>query len=179
MKYIHIDLIHFNLNVAPNPIDPNCHFFSIKSRGPNLDYHYQYLSNKILLEILYPERFELDKQLSLATSKTTKTPKVAHKLMPPPPWLVAVCSIMWQGVIQGLTWDLIKHSVLSSLSKLKKENLVPLRYNYKKVYKSKKIGFIYEKHSDEKILESYFIGLKSSYKEEVNTSRNSLKKKCK
>ncbi|HBC45505.1 MAG TPA: hypothetical protein DEO84_08350 [candidate division Zixibacteria bacterium] len=177
MKYIHINLRKFEIDIGSRPIDPQLGFFSIKTEGENPDYFYQHLSNKILIEIFYAQLHEYQRQsYSLLPPKAPKL-KVAYKLSPPDPWLVSIASIIWQGIIQGLAWDLVKNSAINALSVLRKEKLVPKRWNYKKVMKSRKIGFVYEKYTDEEMLYNYFIGLKTSYEKEIRFSKNSLQEK--
>lgn len=177
MKYINVDLRNLKIDIAVYPIEPKFQLFSIKTEGDNPDYLYQYLSNKILSEIFYPQLYEYQRQSRSLLPKGAAIGKTAYKISPPEPWLVSISALIWQGVIQGLTWDLLKYSVLSALSTLRKSKLVPPRWNYKKVFKSRKIGFVYEKISDEKLLYSYFLGFKSSYTKEINFTKKTLQEK--
>ena len=45
----------------------------------------------------------------------------------PDPWLVALGAVMWEGIVQGLTWDAVKASVAGVLSSLQASGLAPLR----------------------------------------------------
>jgi hypothetical protein len=46
-------------------------------------------------------------------------------LAPPPPWLVALAGVMWEGILQGAAWDVIKLAVSSAISKLRAAGLTP------------------------------------------------------
>lgn len=50
---------------------------------------------------------------------------VQYCLSSPDPWLVALATIMWQGIVQGLSYDVIKLSVNAALAKLRAGNLAP------------------------------------------------------
>src|SRR5215469_15104324 len=34
--------------------------------------------------------------------------EIAHFLVPPDPWLVAIGMIMWEGIVGGFAWDSVK-----------------------------------------------------------------------
>lgn len=44
---------------------------------------------------------------------------------PPDPWLLALIWLMWEGVVQGATWDIIKASLSSAISTLQQNRLAP------------------------------------------------------
>lgn len=46
-------------------------------------------------------------------------------LQEPDPWFVALVALMWQGLVEGLTWDVIKVSCLLALDKLRRQRLAP------------------------------------------------------
>src|SRR4051812_32699693 len=50
---------------------------------------------------------------------------IGYKLTEPDPWLIALAAIMWEGLVQGLTWDIIKFMCLSALDKLCQKHLAP------------------------------------------------------
>ena len=77
---------------------------------------------------------------------------VKHKLPDPDPWLVALAAIMWQGLVQGLTWDVIKASCLSALDKLRGKRLAPPAgvVSKRQARRSKtEIGFSWTKFSED------------------------------
>ena len=51
--------------------------------------------------------------------------RVAASLAPPPPWVVALAGVMWEGIIQGAGWDSVKVAVSYAMSKLKAAGLAP------------------------------------------------------
>jgi hypothetical protein len=51
--------------------------------------------------------------------------RAAASLAPPPPWLVALAGVMWEGILQGAAWDVVKLAVSSAVSKLRAAGVAP------------------------------------------------------
>src|SRR5689334_3057628 len=47
----------------------------------------------------------------------------AAMLSPPPPWLVALAGVMWEGIIQGAAWDVVKVAANSAMTKLREAGI--------------------------------------------------------
>lgn len=99
--------------------------------------------------------------------------RIAFKLIEPDPWLIAMGYIMWQGIIQGLSWDVVKLSVKQALDKLFTAGLAPTKSKIKKS-KGREIqaGFSWVKYGvDEKKQHEMFLGLKSCYERKSEKER--------
>jgi hypothetical protein len=51
--------------------------------------------------------------------------RTAASLPPPPVWLVAIAGVMWEGIIQGATWDIVKMAISAAVTKLRDTGLAP------------------------------------------------------
>src|SRR2546430_10201 len=98
---------------------------------------------------------------------------IKHRLYEPDPWLIALAAIMWQGLIQGLTWDVIKASCLAALSKLRKKNLAPPKPTQRVDTRKKRlaadsrtqIGFSWTQYGHAgRPLREFFLGLKREFR---------------
>jgi hypothetical protein len=52
-------------------------------------------------------------------------PKVSYSLLPPPVWLVGIGTLIWQGILQGASWEFVKIAIAKGLDKLREKGLVP------------------------------------------------------
>ena len=103
--------------------------------------------------------------------------RVKYYLHQADPWLVALFGIMWEGLVQGLTWDLIKVSCLSALNKLRKKQLAPPTGVTTKTEARRartEIGFSWTEFSEDgRPLYEFFLGIKRRFrkasKEETTT----------
>lgn len=43
----------------------------------------------------------------------------------PDPWFIVLTAIMWEGILQGLSWELVKQAIDAALGKLKRRGLAP------------------------------------------------------
>ena len=157
------------------------------------------ISNIVYHKVLYPSRYAEDRRRRLASKPYssnnvegfTVTPKgVRYKLSYPDPWLIVLAYIAWEGVIQGLTWDVVKVAFHAALNKLRIHSLAPeasLEKCKKKTHKtsSKKhkkkkvktaIGYSYEEYStDGRKQRSIFFGLKRYYDSLSEAERKIIK----
>lgn len=72
----------------------------------------------VYYRFMYRDLYGRQKKLSRGIRK-------AYCLAPPPPWFVAIAGVMWEGIIQGATWDTVKLAVNAAISKLRQANLLP------------------------------------------------------
>src|SRR5436853_7874768 len=70
----------------------------------------------VRFDVLYPMVEAVDRKRGV---------RVKYSLHEADPWLVALAGIMWEGLVQGLTWDIIKLSCLAALNKLRQKQLAP------------------------------------------------------
>lgn len=107
-----------------------------------------------------------------------------YKLFLPDPWLMALAAIMWQGLIQGLTWDIIKLSIMKGFDFLRSKKLLANELDSPKVWeKSQKIkcsdlaiGFSWTKFSkDGKPLEKLFLGIQREFEKKSEEERELIK----
>ena len=52
-------------------------------------------------------------------------PTITNAVYPPDPWLLAVAYIMWEGVLQGLSWDTLKALVNRAINKMQALGVAP------------------------------------------------------
>jgi hypothetical protein len=72
----------------------------------------------VYFQYMYGEYHRKQKEL-------TPNRRVAASLAPPPPWVVALAGVMWEGIIQGAAWDTVKVAVSYAISKLRAAGLAP------------------------------------------------------
>jgi hypothetical protein len=121
------------------------------------------LHHLVYFDVLYP----------LIQARDQKTGRrVKYKLIEPDPWLIALAAIMWQGLIQGLTWDVIKASCLAALAKLRKKNLAPPQTVRRRDTKKKQlaadsriqVGFSWTQYGHAgRPLREFFLGIKREF----------------
>lgn len=151
MKYLVVEK-NLNLKIQLTSSRSN---FSVPSKLTFPRYPMSPIEHTLYWDVLYPFRHALDRKRGVG--------KIHYSLAKPDPWLVALAAIMWQGIIQGLAWDIVKLAVLSALKKLKKAKLAP-QYDSKKRSETS-IGFTWVQYSsDGRQLYKLFLGLKRVYK---------------
>jgi len=113
------------------------------------------VSDKILSEVLYPEIKKRDKRSGR---------NVAYCLAHPDPWLVALGLVMWEGIIQGLSWDIVKLAVQQAMRVMSFSNVAPTNTTtaIKKRAKTE-IGYRYTEYSKGRKQYSMFLGLRRHY----------------
>lgn len=112
----------------------------------------------VSFDVLYP---------MVEASDRKREVQVKYSLHEADPWLVALAAIMWEGLVQGLTWDLIKLSCLSALDKLRQKRLAPPTGVMTKTEARRtktEIGFSWTKFSkDDRPLYEFFLGVKRRF----------------
>jgi hypothetical protein len=111
----------------------------------------------ILFGVLYPAIERRDRQLGRTGIK--------YKLLPPDPWLVVLGTVMWQGIVQGMSWDAVKYSVSAALRKLRAARLAPQAGSRKSSQKSRtRIGFAWTEYTRSEKRMEMFVGLERVYR---------------
>lgn len=104
--------------------------------------------------------------------------QVKYSLHEADPWLVALAGIMWEGLVQGLTWDVIKHSCLSALDKFRQKRLAPptgVTTKSKAKHSRTEIGFSWTQFStDGRPLYEFFLGVKRRFQKATKEERAQL-----
>jgi hypothetical protein len=128
----------------------------------------------VYFNVLYP---------SVQARDQEKGRRVKYKLIEPDPWLIALAAIMWQGLIQGLTWDVIKASCLAALSKLRKKNLAPPKPTQRVDTRKKRlaadsrtqIGFSWTQYGHAgRPLREFFLGVKREFRKRSREERRQI-----
>jgi len=105
-------------------------------------------------------------------------PKVRYKLIYPEPWLMGVAALIWEGLIQGLTWDVIKGVVLQGIDRLRSEGLAP-KSVLKKSSTEKETKFTMgvswtEFSEDGQPLKELFCGIKREFDKRTEQERQKI-----
>ena len=69
-------------------------------------------------------RHSISEEMSHRIYKETGRKKV-FRLEPEPAWLLALIWLIWEGVIQGLSWDVVKGALTNAISLLQKQAKAP------------------------------------------------------
>jgi len=91
-----------------------------------------------------------------------------HSLTHPDPWLVALGGIIWEGLLQGMSWDLVKAAARAALAKLQAQGLAPqanpASSEIRSTASKTEIGFTYTTFAtDGDEQERFFLGVKRSF----------------
>jgi hypothetical protein len=123
----------------------------------------------VRFDVLYP---------MVETHDRKRGAQVSYSLHEADPWLVALAAIMWQGLVQGLTWDVIKHSCLSALDKLRQKRLAPPTGVTTKTQARRsrtEIGSSWTKfNEDGRPLYEFFLGVKRRFQKATKEERAQL-----
>ncbi len=98
---------------------------------------------------------------------------VAYSLVPPDPWLVALGMVMWEGIVQGLSWDVVKLSVRKALSVMQSQGVAPDESYEKKGRKRAELGFCWTAYKDGKKQYDMFVGLRRFHNEQIKKVKKS------
>jgi hypothetical protein len=97
-----------------------------------------------------------------------------YSLIAPDPWMLAVAAVVWEGLLQGLSWDLVKAAAISVLGTLRQQRLAP-RTEVATKRQSKSgtvsVGFHYERYSEGEGLERFLLGLRHTYERSSEIER--------
>jgi hypothetical protein len=119
-------------------------------------------THRLVYDLLYQFRHAEDRARGITGRR--------YKLGPPDPWLVAIVAVMWEGLVQGLTWDAIKIAVMQALRVLRRKRLAPPE-GVHSVRSTTRAGFSWTKFSrDGKPLHDLFVGVERKYEEHKRTT---------
>lgn len=103
------------------------------------------------------------------TSKEAGRP-VSSSIMPPDPWLVALTYLMWEGIVQGMAWDVAKVGTQKALSYLQSRGIAP---KDKKERKSETdVHFSWSGYIEWQPLENLFLKMQFHYDKQKRTRDN-------
>ena len=150
MEYIVIDPETFEVSVADSPptapalITPVYDIYTLNAEPSQLAYvGAQEIADAYEIEL---ERERVD----------------AFPALPSPPdaFLVALIQIMWEGLVQGMTWEMVKPYVFRALHVLQERGLAPSEHSLEHSSSETKLGFFYTSYAkDGGKLEELFLGL--------------------
>jgi hypothetical protein len=151
MEFIAIDKDKFEVDIVQETDDE---YFNIQLKREPIFNTLSPIEQIVYYEILYRAVYAEDKKIGR---------EVAYSLIQPDPWLCALAVIMWQGIIQGLSWDAIKVIVHRALNKMRDAGVAPKKKN-ETINKKLEIGFHWTKYSDDgKKLYDMFLGIRRVY----------------
>ena len=117
------------------------------------------LAHRVLFEVLYPAVYRSDRR--------NGKPHVLYSLFPPDPWLVVTATIMWEGILQGLSWDAVKVLCRSALAKLRQANQAPLTDKASSVSTGQmRVGFRWTEYASGRKQRELFVGLERCFRRE-------------
>jgi hypothetical protein len=61
----------------------------------------------------------------LESERRTGRPVIVNAVFPPDLWLVAIAFIMWEGIVQGMSWDAVKIVAQNAIEKLQALAIAP------------------------------------------------------
>jgi hypothetical protein len=152
VRYIRIDPGTLDVEVGPKPGIPKLTISLAprRRRGSRIDHP---IADAVLFDVLYPAAHEQDRRLG-HTGR-------AYNLVPPDPWLVALGLVMWEGIVQGLSWDVVKLAVRAALAKLRRSRAAPPAALSER--QSCEIGFHWTAYGKGKRQHEMFLGLRRKY----------------
>jgi len=161
MRYIRIDRRSLKVEVvnAKDAKDAKSVFVPVKSDryGSALTDMLHYV---VYFDVLYPIVEAADRKRGVI---------IKHRLYEPDPWLIALAAIMWEGLVQGLTWDTIKMLSLAALGRLREKRLAPQASSIAKAKRQKRssrteVGFSWTQYNtDGRPLYQFFLGVKRRF----------------
>ena len=153
---------------AKDAKDTKSVFVPVKSNrsGPLTDMlHYV-----VYFDVLYPIVWTADRKRGVRK----------YRLPEPDPWLIALAAIMWEGLVQGLTWDTIKMLSLAALGRLREKRIAPRRSSIAKAKRQRRssrteVGFSWTQYStDGRPLYQFFLGVKRRFRKSSAKERATL-----
>jgi hypothetical protein len=115
------------------------------------------VSDAILYDVIYPARYAENRRRGI---------KAKYSLHLPDPWLVAIGLVMWEGIVQGLSWEMVKVSVQAALGKLQRARLAPM-HNVTSEKSATELGFRYTSYLRGEKQRELFMGLRRSHAKEA------------
>jgi hypothetical protein len=158
MGYISIARRKLTLTLSDSPLQ-GAYSIPVELR-PRRRYLSSLLENVIHDDVLDPAQKQRDREKGIFG--------VEYWHDAPDPWLIAIAYIMWEGIIQGMTWDYVKFLVAHALKRLRSYGLAPalprrriLKFLNRKQTTSTEIGFSWQEYAlDGSKQREMFIGLR-------------------
>ena len=172
MRYIRIDRPSLKVEVvgSKNAKDKKSVFVPLKADSSGSAF-IDVLHYVVFFDVLYP---------LVETADRKRGVQVSYRLVEPDPWLVALAAIMWEGLVQGLTWDTVKMLSLAALGKLREKRIAPQRSSISKAKRQKRtsrteVGFSWTEYSiDGRPLYQFFLGVKRRFRKSSAEERATL-----
>jgi hypothetical protein len=167
MRYIRIDPESLEVEIVASKNDRSIHVPVRRERSGSA--FTDMLHYTVRFDVLYP---------MVETRDRKRGVHVKYSLHEADPWLVALAGIMWEGLVQGLTWDVIKLLCLSALDKLRRKRLAPptevtTKREAKRV--RTEIGFSWTQFSEDgRPLYEFFLGVKRRFQKATKEERAQL-----
>lgn len=130
------------------------------------------LNRLLYFAVLYPYVHKQDREAGKRGVK--------YRLAEPDAWLIGLAAIMWEGLIQGLTWDVIKASVLLARDKLRAAGLAPsppASSRSKQKTGRSQTGFSWTTFSEDgKPLKELFVGIRREFNKCSEKERRAVRR---
>ncbi len=121
------------------------------------------LSARITVQVLYPWVWDQDAERGRFA---------AYMLAPPEPWMLALGAVIWEGIVQGASWDAVRAAASAALARLRAAGLAPSAKSGEttRTWKTRmavELGFSRTTTTaDEELVGRLFFGLRMSYEAE-------------
>jgi hypothetical protein len=157
MQYVCVDPKTLSISVRTRP-GAKLRTVSCEPRAADVIDHP--ISHAILFGVRYPATARKDRREGRTGIK--------RSLRPPDPWLVSLGLVMWDGIVQGFTWDVIKLSVKAALKRLQHERIAPIDADIvDKRASSTEFGLSWSEYTKEGKQREMFFGLRRFHRREV------------
>ena len=153
MRYIKLNPSKLSLSVTARPGQSA---FTVPISDPNANRREARhpVSDAILYDVIYPARYAENRRKGI---------NVKYSLYPPDPWLVGVGLVMWEGIVQGLSWDIVKGSVQIALRRMQRAKVAPREDSTLEKKGATELGFRYASYIKGEKQRELFVGLRRSY----------------
>jgi hypothetical protein len=150
--------------------------FTIPTAKSQIPYRADSIREKLINWVLDPAAQKAWKKAHPDLVK--KGVRAAFSVGLPDPWHITLAYLMWQGIVQGLAWDVVKLSIGQAVGALSSHNLAPEPTLAKASKRSKtSVGFSYAQYaSNGEKQREMFLGLKRSYERAREYERNEVQK---
>ena len=163
MNFINVNYENFSIRLEKIKLNSG---FNIPVKPKAAFYNLSPIEKIIYYEILYRSTYAAEKRAGR---------KIAYCLAEPDPWLIALGYLMWQGIVQGMTWGMVKPLLQNCLNVLRKAGVAPGKNYKKQVDSSIEFGFSWTIYSNnEKKMYDMFVGLKREYNKMTEEQRKRI-----
>ena len=167
VKYIVVSKDDLSLKVVRDPPESG---FVVPVKLKALYRRLSPLESIVYNDFLYPARYEEDKIKFPGLKQEGMY--LRYKLIEPPPWMIAIAYVMWEGITKGLVWDALKPMIWSAMAKLSSFGVAPGTANAEKETQR---NFPWERYgTDGRKQRDMFVGLKRIYMEMSEDQRREV-----